>query len=484
MQSLTRRLRWITPLGAGLLVGMTLLVPGSASADNSVNWPAYLFGNEHSSFNAAATAITTSNVASLAQAWSFVPPGHLGGQIYSSPVVYEGNVYFGSDNGSFYDLSETTGAVIWSHMTKQQPLLTCNWPEQPQGFVSTATIAPDPLTGDPTVYVAAPDGYLYAWNAISGTQLWRSVIAIPSKKVNNYFNWSSPTVANGTIYVGVASGCDFPLVRGGEKSYSQTSGQKLATFRSNRAGDLGGDIWSSTLVTEDGSVYVDTGNQATNGAIGRSDSIIRLDPHTLKEKDIFTIPPAQQVGDGDFGSSPTTWTASLGGVPTQMVGACNKNGLFYALRASALSAGPAWTDSLGTAPQQVGYLSLCSSSAVWDQNTTQLFLSGNLTTIGGTVYKGSVQQVNPATGTPVWQTGLPGAVLGTPTLDGSGVLAVATCDYSGIPTRSICLTPLTVKYSPHWIPATPPSLPNLLSLIIILFGATIGQGLIAYRPPI
>ena len=465
------------------MVGVILLMPGSASAANSTNWPAYLFGNEHSSFNAAATAITTSNVTSLEQAWSFVPPGHLGGQIYSSPIVYDGNVYFGSDNGSFYDLSETTGAVVWSHMTKQQPVLTCNWPEQPQGFVSTATIALDPLTGDPTVYVAAPDGYLYAWNAISGTQLWRSVIAIPSRKVNNYFNWSSPTVANGTIYVGVASGCDFPLVWGGEKSYSQTSGQKLAAFHSNRAGDLGGDIWSSALVTGDGSVYVDTGNQATNGAIGRSDSIIRLDPQTLKEKDIFTIPPAQQVGDGDFGSSPTTWTASLGGVPTQMVGACNKNGLFYALRASALSAGPVWTDSLGTAPQQVGYLSLCSSSAVWDQNTAQLFLSGNLTTIGGTVYKGSVQQVNPATGAPVWQTGLPGAVLGTPTLDGSGVMAVATCDYSGIPNAIYLLDAsdgqilATLGSGDAPIFAQPTFADNYL------FGATIGQGLIAYRPP-
>ena len=61
----TRRLRWITPLGTGLLVGVFLLMPGSASVANSTDWPAYLFGNDHSSFNAAATAVSTSNVASL-----------------------------------------------------------------------------------------------------------------------------------------------------------------------------------------------------------------------------------------------------------------------------------------------------------------------------------------------------------------------------------------------------------------------------------
>ena len=157
------------------------------ATQRSVDWAAYLFGNEHSSYNSSATAITTTNAPSLRQAWRFIPPGRLGDKIYSSPVVYDGNVYFGSDNGTFYDLSESTGSVVWSHFTEQQPVIECNWPEQPQGFVSSATIAPDPPSGVPTVYVAAPDGYLYAWNAATGTQLWRSVVAIPSKKVNNYF---------------------------------------------------------------------------------------------------------------------------------------------------------------------------------------------------------------------------------------------------------------------------------------------------------
>ncbi len=51
---------------------------------------------------------------------------------------------------------------------------------------------------------------------------------------------------------------------------------------------------------------------------------------------------------------------------------------------------------------------------------------GNPTTIGGTSYGGSVRQVNPATGAYIWQTGLPCAVMGTPSLDSAGVLAAGT----------------------------------------------------------
>ena len=65
----------------------------------------------------------------------------------------------------------------------------------------------------------------------------------------------------------------------------------------------------------------------------------------------------------------------------------------------------------------------CLSSAVWDGPAGTLYLSGNGTTIGGTKAGGSVGQVNPATGAFLWRTGLPCAVMGTPSLDSAGALA-------------------------------------------------------------
>ena len=189
------------------------------------------------------------------------PP--LGNVIYSSPTVSGGQVYVGSQNGTFYDLNEGTGAVVWSHFTGQQSQKTCNYVTG-RGFVSSATVAPNPATGKATL-VAAPNGFLYAWNASNGHRVWRSVVAIPSRKQNDYFNWSSPTVANGKIYVGVSSNCDHPLVQGGEKVYDEASGQLLATFDTTPPNDVGGSIWSSALVASDGSVYVTTGNRRPSG---------------------------------------------------------------------------------------------------------------------------------------------------------------------------------------------------------------------------
>ena len=150
---------------------------------------------------------------------------------------------------------------------------------------------PAPQREKATVYVAAPDGFLYAWNARNGRLLWRSVVAIPSEKENDYFNWSSPTVASGKIYVGVSSSCDSPLVQGGEKVYSQATAQLLATFATVPSYDVGGSIWSSAVLDAAGSVYVTTGNPSHQGGpAAYSESIVRLDPNTLEPKDHWSVP--------------------------------------------------------------------------------------------------------------------------------------------------------------------------------------------------
>ena len=99
------------------------------------------------------------------------------------------------------------------------------------------------------------------------------------------------------------------------------------------------------------------------------------------------------------------------------------------------------------------------------------------------MYKGSVQQANPATGAPVWETGLPGAILGTPTLDGSGVLAVATCDYSGIPNAIYLLDASDGRILATLDSGVAPVFAQPTFADHYLFGATVGQGLVAYRLP-
>src|SRR5919108_506961 len=73
-----------------------------------------------------------------------------------------------------------------------------------------------------------------------------------------------------------------------------------------------------------------------------------------------------------------------------------------------------------------GVFSMCIASAVWDGPDGALFLAGNQTHISGTAYGGSVREATPSSGAYVWQRGLPCTVMGTPSANAAGLLAVAT----------------------------------------------------------
>jgi hypothetical protein len=74
-----------------------------------------------------------------------------------------------------------------------------------------------------------------------------------------------------------------------------------------------------------------------------------------------------------------------------------------------------------------------------------LFLPGNATSIGGVSYQGSVRRVDPATGTTIWARGLSANVLGTPSENGAGVLAVPEHDFvpSGLVNETVLLDAAT-----------------------------------------
>jgi hypothetical protein len=218
-----------------------------------------------------------------------------------------------------------------------------------------------------------------------------------------------PLVFNGNIYVGISSQCDVPLVRAGLAEYSQASGAFENTFFTTPPNTVGAGIWSSPA-TDGQSVYITTGNGDPD-SLGIS--LIQLSP-SLSQQSIWAVPPAQLGEDDDFGGSPGLWTAFIGGVRTAMVGACNKNGTFYAFKTSAISAGPVWQRTISRGGE-------CDAAPLFDG--THLFLAGVITTIKGVKYYGSVRKINPGTGGIILQTGLPGKIIGTPNMDRAGVIA-------------------------------------------------------------
>jgi outer membrane protein assembly factor BamB len=403
----------MTGFALGAVVALTGLMPAVAAV-GPADWPAYLAGPGHSSYNASQTAVTTANVGSLTMKWNFVgdqptQKGQPKPAYTASPTVADGAVYIGSRTGWFYKLNESTGQELAKVFIGFQPGLTCT----AGGVISTATVAKDPSDGQDTVYVGGPDGFLYALRATDLSVKWRSVIAIPSSKISDYFQWSSPTVSGGKVFIGVSSHCDDPLVQAGLISYDQATGKRLATYFDVPKGAIGGSVWSSAAAGTK-HVFITTGNgKAGVKALYGTESIIELNTSNLAKVASFRPPSSQRHFDSDFGASPTMFGS--------LVGACNKNGIFYALHAPSMKL--AWERRVALSPGDSGRAT-CIAAAAY--NGKALYVGATATSIGGKSFAGSIRELNPANGKIIWQTGLPNGVLGAPTLDGAGVLAVGT----------------------------------------------------------
>jgi outer membrane protein assembly factor BamB len=415
---------------AVLVVAALTVLANPSNGVSFFNWPGYLFGAGHPSVNVASTTVTTSNVGSLTAVWHWVPPaGPVAGsnqKLFASPTVYDGRVYVGANNGVFYALDEQTGTVLWSRFTGYVQKHTCG----ARGMISTATLTGDPVTGALTAYVAGADGYLYALDAATGNVVWKSVVGIPSTTVNDYYNWASPVVFEGHVYMGVSSQCDQPFVPGGLVMYDQHSGTQLARFYSEPPGVNGGGVWTSPAVDDSGA-YITTASPCPKKGVTNQDAcaIVSLDKDTLaKRGSWFPLYAERPAGDADFGGSPVLFTATINGMSTPMVAGCNKNGILYGWSRGNVSVGPVWRFQVGIGTKS-GQLA-CLTAPVWDGQ--HLFEAGNQTTINGVSYRGSIRELNPDDGTPIWQTGLPGIVLGSPTMNGNGILAVSTYDSSGV----------------------------------------------------
>jgi outer membrane protein assembly factor BamB len=423
--------------GAALIAAAIALVVGGtgvpASAAQAVgDWPQYLSNPFHQS-SSQQGVITAATVPSLHPVWHVAA----GNNVESSVSVVGGRAYVAGKNAVLYAINVSTGVVAWQRQLDKGSSTYC----PAKGSTATPAVLPDPVTGVVTVYAAGAH-YLYAFDAASGTQRWSRAIG-PATAAGEglYYNWSSPAVSGGRIFMGLAANCEADLIRGGLVSVSQHTGALLHTYYDTPAGTVGGSIWSSAT-TDGTSVWVTTGNPDPFGsAIYHSYSIVRLSAATLAEQDWWTVPEGQSA-DLDFGSSPALFPATVGGTRTLLVGACNKNGVFYAWRRANLAAGPLWQRTLGgndTSP--------CLTSAAVD--STSLYVAAGPTTVGGASVPGAIRALDPATGALQWERALPCGVLGTPTVDAvSHVVAVPlyqctnTADGGAALVRSTDGTPL------------------------------------------
>jgi outer membrane protein assembly factor BamB len=416
-----------------IIAASIVLIATSAPALTD-DWNSYLHGPKHSSFNAGATTFTPATSASIVASWPSpftaappTQPDQPGNAFVASPTVSNGVVYIGANTGVFYAIDEASGTELWHRSLGYDPHQPMSCPGR--GISSTAAVAPDSSrSGQLTVYVGGGNGFLYALRASDGAVVWRKKVVNIGTTENTGYNWASPTVINGHVYMGVSSDCDKPLIRGGIKDFDQATGTLQQTYWSVPQGSIGGSVWTSPA-SDGTSVWATIGNpEETQTDVGDCFAIVRLDATTLTRQDRWVVPGTDN-SDLDWGSSPTLFEATLNGTLTTLVGAASKDGRYYAFKANDLASGPVWSRKLGAIGDE-GTLKtkgILLAAAIWDFKDKRLFVGSNETTINGVTVPGSVRELNPATGKVIWARRLSGGfIMGSPSLSAGGVIAAAT----------------------------------------------------------
>jgi hypothetical protein len=143
------------------------------------------------------------------------------------------------------------------------------------------------------------------------------------------------------------------------------------------------------------------------------------------------------MSDSDFGSTPTLFNATIGGVQHLLVGIANKNGTYYAFDRSTINNGPLWRAYIATIGGGCGPDCGDGSVSPSARDGSVLYVAGGQTTIGGVSCKGSLRGLSPVTGKFIWEHCLQdGPVLGAVSLvagvafvgEGTTLTVVATSD--------------------------------------------------------
>lgn len=234
---------------------------------------------------AKAAGLSAESAPRLKLKWAFGLPN--GAETYSQPVIANGRVFLGDDNGYVYSLNADTGCVYWSLHTDAQ--------------VRTSMVIA-PVSGHGSTRYAAYFGdrkaNLYAVDARSGELLWKKNV---EPRVLAHIT-GSPVVYKGRVYAGVAGSEEvasgdphYPCCtyRGSLSAFDANTGKliwksytiaeepkptKVNSLGTQLWAPAGASIWSTpTIDTRLGAIYASTGNAFTEPAAKTSDGIVAFD---------------------------------------------------------------------------------------------------------------------------------------------------------------------------------------------------------------
>jgi polyvinyl alcohol dehydrogenase (cytochrome) len=285
-------------------------------------------GGLDQSFARVKAPIDQGNLKMLGTAWEKTAPGGVTG----TPAIYDGVVYWTDWVGNVHADNASDGKEVWAK-------------SYDRGFTSS------PFVTDDTVYLSNRDNMVYALERASGRERWATkVIEAELAQL-----WSSPTVIDGVVIVGIGcKGTSDGFVpydaaalmefRGGVIGLDAASGKVRWRWDNTLGPDgmqygPGVSSWSTAAVDPKRKVaYIGAGNSYYSPASPYSDSLLALDYSTEDPKghlvwsrqftqdDNFTS--GSPLGpDYDVGSTPNLYT--IDGKDYVAVG--DKGGRFYIL---------------------------------------------------------------------------------------------------------------------------------------------------------
>jgi hypothetical protein len=173
-----------TLLGAGLM-------------RDTADWSTYQHDSAHTGY-CIESNLQAVQLSKLKENWRF----DTGGMVTGTPIVSGGSVYVGSWDGFMYALRESTGELLWKFNAGTIRVDPC---DSTFGIDNTAALSEGKL------FFAGANCDLYALNPTTGSVIWKTQLADP---LNAFHPFSSPVVFDGKLYIGLASHCVNPCVRG------------------------------------------------------------------------------------------------------------------------------------------------------------------------------------------------------------------------------------------------------------------------------
>jgi quinohemoprotein ethanol dehydrogenase len=327
----------LAPTGRGGAVG--------AAAD----WSSHGGAADESDYSRL-TEIGTDNVGRLGLAWAMELPGET--TLEATPLAIDGVLYFNGSYGKVYAVDGASGKLLWSYDPEV-------WKHSPLKMLFNFAASRGLGYGEGRIFLATLDGRIIALDAKTGQALWTAASTTP---FSMHTVTGAPRYFNGKVIIGNA-GADMGQ-RGYVTAFDAASGKQLWRFYAapgspeENKGDpamekaaatwngpvwktgTGGGPWDSiTFDAELNRIYVGTGNAGPYDPEARSPgggdnlytaSIVALDADTGKYAWHYQVNP-RDSWDYDSTQQMTLADLVIDGKPRKVLMQAPKNGFFYVL---------------------------------------------------------------------------------------------------------------------------------------------------------